>query len=569
MIRLSSATRIANEDREALVSARTELHKLLGHSLPVTTVRHIKTAIAEVNNLLLADRPDSARMARVADAMKKVATDAEVYPLPVRERRIEELQEKYHSREGDGIESEMPIVGEHKVVEIEHQFRDEPQNRAGLTRSPLAASKVAENIMVYLDHRLYPNAQEGFDGWTSEGGPYYQASFDQKKHLAQILRSYGFKIDFDEDACWRLDNERRKGNKHPSFRPPCPKDKKLPLAQGQLAMIRKAFIKKLGQTPSSKLNVWDPETRQKWGVYLVDHLRRSGKSEKEVADALMREGFSTDEQAEIMKASEHPVEQPVGVGGESHGKIDRLSGGPENFIEPRNAQSQDGQDGQEAMDEVPTEDIIAFETGELDDNGVLRLFSKLIKTGIINHLQGHYGRTAVALMKDGWISKEGNVLKWPNETREAWKKQAAIIKKMQAYHWSPQQKEAETKKAKDIVNEMAHRGFNYDDVLKALVQNGWKESDANAFLLFEWPMDVPSEQKRQMPAVAKKKKIRQVPHDTITHEGDSIAIPGGPPGSSPSGGAAAGGGAAAKLRLSSFVATAQEEEQAPLPFQSR
>ena len=54
--------------------------------------------------------------------------------------------------------------------------------------------------------------------------------------------------------------------------------------------------------------------------------------------------------------------------------------------------------------------IIQYECGELDDNGTLELFSELIKTGQAWRLQGHYGRTASAIIDAGYISKDGEIL---------------------------------------------------------------------------------------------------------------------------------------------------------------
>lgn len=54
-------------------------------------------------------------------------------------------------------------------------------------------------------------------------------------------------------------------------------------------------------------------------------------------------------------------------------------------------------------------DIIAYEEGELDLDGYLRLFSNLIRTGQAWTLQGHYGRTAAALIEMGIITREGDI----------------------------------------------------------------------------------------------------------------------------------------------------------------
>jgi hypothetical protein len=54
--------------------------------------------------------------------------------------------------------------------------------------------------------------------------------------------------------------------------------------------------------------------------------------------------------------------------------------------------------------------IISYEAGELSDKNTLILFSHLIKTGRAWHLQGHYGRTAEALIQDNFISRQGKLL---------------------------------------------------------------------------------------------------------------------------------------------------------------
>lgn len=53
-----------------------------------------------------------------------------------------------------------------------------------------------------------------------------------------------------------------------------------------------------------------------------------------------------------------------------------------------------------------TSDIIAYENGELDEEAVIELFQNLVDTGLVWKLQGHYGRTAVALYKAGHLTDE-------------------------------------------------------------------------------------------------------------------------------------------------------------------
>jgi hypothetical protein len=55
--------------------------------------------------------------------------------------------------------------------------------------------------------------------------------------------------------------------------------------------------------------------------------------------------------------------------------------------------------------------IMAYEQGDLSDEETLGLFSDLIKSGLVWNLQGHYGRTAKALIDNGYITKEGKILK--------------------------------------------------------------------------------------------------------------------------------------------------------------
>lgn len=56
-------------------------------------------------------------------------------------------------------------------------------------------------------------------------------------------------------------------------------------------------------------------------------------------------------------------------------------------------------------------EIIAYETGNLSNNGIIRLFSKLIRNGQAWTLQGHYGRMATTLIEAGFIDKKGNINK--------------------------------------------------------------------------------------------------------------------------------------------------------------
>ena len=49
-------------------------------------------------------------------------------------------------------------------------------------------------------------------------------------------------------------------------------------------------------------------------------------------------------------------------------------------------------------------EIIAYESGELNDTKTLERFSELVKNGQAWTLQGHYGRTAHALIEAGLVT---------------------------------------------------------------------------------------------------------------------------------------------------------------------
>jgi len=56
--------------------------------------------------------------------------------------------------------------------------------------------------------------------------------------------------------------------------------------------------------------------------------------------------------------------------------------------------------------------LLSYESGELPVEDTLTLFAELIRTGQAWELQGSiYGRPAKELIKQGYISKEGKILK--------------------------------------------------------------------------------------------------------------------------------------------------------------
>ena len=57
-------------------------------------------------------------------------------------------------------------------------------------------------------------------------------------------------------------------------------------------------------------------------------------------------------------------------------------------------------------------DIIAYESGELTNDKIIDLFARLVKSGMAWTLQGHYGRTAEALIDGGYIDVNGEVLRY-------------------------------------------------------------------------------------------------------------------------------------------------------------
>jgi hypothetical protein len=54
-------------------------------------------------------------------------------------------------------------------------------------------------------------------------------------------------------------------------------------------------------------------------------------------------------------------------------------------------------------------EIMDYEEGKLNEAETLQMFAHLIESGLAWQLQGHYGRTASAMIKSGLITERGEL----------------------------------------------------------------------------------------------------------------------------------------------------------------
>jgi hypothetical protein len=59
---------------------------------------------------------------------------------------------------------------------------------------------------------------------------------------------------------------------------------------------------------------------------------------------------------------------------------------------------------------IQIDDIIKYEDGGMTENEMILFFSELVKTNQAWSLQGHYGRTAMSLIENGVLNKNGDIL---------------------------------------------------------------------------------------------------------------------------------------------------------------
>ena len=61
--------------------------------------------------------------------------------------------------------------------------------------------------------------------------------------------------------------------------------------------------------------------------------------------------------------------------------------------------------------------ISLFEKNQLSENGVIDLFSNLIKSKLVNRLQDSYKRHANDYINAGYLNKDGEILNYPDTSQ--------------------------------------------------------------------------------------------------------------------------------------------------------
>ena len=74
--------------------------------------------------------------------------------------------------------------------------------------------------------------------------------------------------------------------------------------------------------------------------------------------------------------------------------------------------------------------IMLYESGELDYEDTLNLFSKLITSGKAWSLQGHYGRTAKQIIELNLISKDGKITQHGLDSIENVKQEQMLLEEI-------------------------------------------------------------------------------------------------------------------------------------------
>ena len=63
------------------------------------------------------------------------------------------------------------------------------------------------------------------------------------------------------------------------------------------------------------------------------------------------------------------------------------------------------QEGGRPVADIDVGKIIEYESGEMSDDDTINFFQELIDNGMAWELQGHYGRTAQALIEQGYCDR--------------------------------------------------------------------------------------------------------------------------------------------------------------------